>query len=106
MARAIANSPLVKCAMNGNDPNWGRIVSAAGLAGVAFDPDKCVLTLQGTAVFRAGRPLPFSAAGVSRALDAKEVVVDLDCRAGTADATVWTCDLSKDYVAINADYHT
>jgi glutamate N-acetyltransferase / amino-acid N-acetyltransferase len=106
MARAIANSPLVKCAMHGNDPNWGRIVSAAGLARVAFDPDKCVLTLQGTQVFRAGRPLQFSASSVSRALDAKEVTVDLDCRAGTGEANVWTCDLSKEYVAINADYHT
>jgi glutamate N-acetyltransferase/amino-acid N-acetyltransferase len=106
MARAIANSPLVKCAMHGNDPNWGRIVSAAGLAGVTFNPDKCALTLQGTTVFRAGRPLVFNANAVSRALDAKEVTVDLDCRAGTGSATVWTCDLSKQYVAINADYHT
>jgi glutamate N-acetyltransferase/amino-acid N-acetyltransferase len=106
MARAIANSPLVKCAMHGNDPNWGRIVSAAGLAGVAFDPEKCVLTLQGTAVFRGGRPLQFSAAAVSKSLDAREVIVDLDCRAGSGEATVWTCDLSKEYVAINADYHT
>ena len=106
MARAIANSPLVKCALHGNDPNWGRIVSAAGLAGVPFDPDQSALTLQGTAVFRAGRPLEFDAAKVSRALDAKEVTIDLDCRAGAGEATVWTCDLSKEYVAINADYHT
>ena len=106
MARAIANSPLVKCAMHGNDPNWGRIVSAAGLAGVPFDPDKCALTLQGTAVFRAGRPLPFDPERVSHALDAEEVIVDLDCRAGTGNATVWTCDLSEDYIKINADYHT
>ena len=106
IARAIANSPLVKCAMHGNDPNWGRIVSAAGLAGVPFDPDRCTLTLQGTQVFRGGVPLRFNAAAVSRALDAKEVLVDLDCHAGAADATVWTCDLSKQYVTINADYHT
>jgi glutamate N-acetyltransferase/amino-acid N-acetyltransferase len=106
MARAIANSPLVKCAMHGNDPNWGRIVSAAGLAGVPFDPDRCALTLQGTTVFRAGRPLAFDAAAVSEALGAKDVIVDLDCRGGSGKATVWTCDLSKEYVAINADYHT
>src|SRR5206468_10973124 len=55
MARAIANSPLVKCAMNGSDPNWGRIVSAAGYANVPFNPDRCALALQGTQVFRAGR---------------------------------------------------
>ena len=106
MARAIANSPLVKCAMHGNDPNWGRIVSAAGLAGVPFDPDKCALTLQGTAVFRAGRPLTFDPNSVSEAMKAAEVKVDLDCRAGKGSATIWTCDLSKEYVTINADYHT
>ena len=106
MARAIANSPLVKCAMNGNDPNWGRIVSAAGLCGAAFDPNKSTLTLQGTVVFRNGTPLPFDAAAVSESLKAAEVKVDLTCRLGKSDATVWTCDLSKDYVTINADYHT
>ena len=106
MARAIANSPLVKCAMNGNDPNWGRIVSAAGFAGAAFDPDKSTLTLQGTVVFKNGQPLPFDAAAVSASLKAPEVKVDLACRLGKSEATVWTCDLSKDYVTINADYHT
>lgn len=106
MARAIADSPLVKCAMHGNDPNWGRIVSAAGYAGVVFDPEKCVLTLQGTVVFRAGRPITFDPNVVSEALKAPEVKIDLDCRAGRGDATIWTCDLSKEYVTINADYHT
>ena len=106
IARAIANSPLVKSAMHGNDPNWGRLISAAGYAGVPFDPEKCVLTLQGTVVFRAGRPVPFNPAAVSKSLDAKEVTVDLDCRSGKSSATVWTCDLSKEYITINADYHT
>jgi glutamate N-acetyltransferase/amino-acid N-acetyltransferase len=106
MARAIANSPLVKCAMHGNDPNWGRIVSAAGLAGAPFDPDKCQLTLQRTLVFRAGRPIPFDPNGVSEAMKSPEVTIDLDCRAGKGSATIWTCDLSKEYVTINADYHT
>jgi glutamate N-acetyltransferase/amino-acid N-acetyltransferase len=106
MARAIANSPLVKCAMNGNDPNWGRIVSAAGFSGAEFDPGKCTLTLQGTTVFRNGQPVPFDDATVSASLNAKEVVAELVCRMGKAEATVWTCDLSKEYVTINADYHT
>ena len=106
MARAIANSPLVKCAMHGNDPNWGRIVSAAGLTGVPFNPDRAMLTLQGTVVFRNGQPLPFDDAKVSADLKAKEVTIDLACRLGKGDATVWTCDLSKEYVTINADYHT
>jgi len=106
MARAIADSPLVKCAMHGNDPNWGRIVSAAGMAGVPFDPQQAVLKLQGTAVFRRGAPVAFDAAKLSGALAAAEVSVDLDCAAGTGRAVFWTCDLSRDYVAINADYHT
>ena len=106
IARAIANSPLVKCAMNGNDPNWGRIVSAAGFAGVPFDPDRSTLKLQGTTVFRAGQPVPFDAAAASASLRAPEVVAELSCGLGKADATVWTCDLSKEYVTINADYHT
>src|SRR3712207_6697494 len=75
MARAIANSPLVKCAMHGNDPNWGRIVSAAGLAGVPFHPDRAALALQGTAVFRNGQPLPVDAAKLSAALAAPDVNV-------------------------------
>ena len=106
MARGIANSPLVKCAMNGNDPNWGRILVAAGLCGAAFDPDRAELSLQNTLVFRSGRPMPFNPSAVSRSLAAKKVVVDLNCRVGKSSATVWTCDLSKQYVTINADYHT
>ena len=106
MARAIANSPLVKCAMHGNDPNWGRIVSAAGMAGVPFAPDTCTLTLQGTVVFRNGQPVPFDDAKVSESLKAPEVTAELNCRLGKGQATCWTCDLSKDYVTINADYHT
>jgi glutamate N-acetyltransferase/amino-acid N-acetyltransferase len=73
---------------------------------VPFNPDKCALTLQGTVVFRAGRPVPFDAEDVSESLAAKEVALDLDCKVGSGDATVWTCDLSKDYVTINADYRT
>ena len=106
IARAIANSPLVKCAMHGNDPNWGRIVSAAGFAGVAFDGDSATCKLQGITVFRSGQPVPFDAAAASSALASKEVVCSLRCGNGKGSATVWTCDLSKDYVTINADYHT
>jgi glutamate N-acetyltransferase/amino-acid N-acetyltransferase len=106
IARTIANSPLVKCAMHGNDPNWGRIVSAAGYCGAAFDPAKCALKLQGTKVFAAGQPVRFNPTGVSKSLTAKEVIVELSCGIGSSAATVWTCDLSKDYVTINADYHT
>jgi glutamate N-acetyltransferase/amino-acid N-acetyltransferase len=106
IARAIANSPLVKCAMHGNDPNWGRIVSAAGLCGAAFDPNKSELKLQGTTVFKSGHPIPFSAALVSQSLKSPQAIVDLKCGLGKSSATVWTCDLSKEYVTINAEYHT
>ncbi len=106
IARAIANSPLVKCAMHGNDPNWGRIVSAAGLCDAAFDPDKSALKLQGTVVFSKGRPLAFDAAKLSQALHAADVRVEISCGIGKAEATVWTCDLSREYITINADYHT
>ena len=106
IARSIADSPLVKCAMHGNDPNWGRIVSAAGMCGAAFDPSKATLKLQSAAVYRSGRPVPFDAAAVSQALAAKEVTAELSCGLGKGEATVWTCDFSREYVAINADYHT
>ena len=106
IARSIANSPLVKCAMHGSDPNWGRIVSAAGLCGVPFNADKSKLILQGTTVFRSGRPVTFDAATVNAALGGKEVTVHLSCGSGAGDATVWTCDLSREYIKINADYHT
>jgi glutamate N-acetyltransferase/amino-acid N-acetyltransferase len=106
IARAIANSPLVKCAMHGSDPNWGRIVSAAGLAGVPFNPDRCTLRLQGTLVFKDGRPVPFDDAKVSASMNAPEVKILVDCRTGSGTGRCLTCDLSKDYVTINADYHT
>src|SRR2546421_10853869 len=106
MARAIANSPLVKCAMNGNDPNWGRIVSAAGMTNAKFEPNKAHLTLQGATVFTRGRPAEFEREALSAALTFHEVQVVLTCNLGKHEATCWTCDLSKDYVTINADYHT
>ena len=106
IARAIANSPLVKCAMNGNDPNWGRIVSAAGMTNAKFEPNKAHLTLQGATVFTRGRPAEFEREALSAALTFHEVQVVLTCNLGKHEATCWTCDLSKDYVTINADYHT
>ena len=106
IARTIANSPLVKCAMNGNDPNWGRIISAAGYAGAAFDAEKSELKLQGVPVFRRGQPVAFNVELVSHSLHDPEVHVHLSCGLGKSRATCWTCDLSKEYVTINADYHT
>jgi glutamate N-acetyltransferase/amino-acid N-acetyltransferase len=106
IARSIANSPLVKCAVNGNDPNWGRILCSAGMTPEPFDPAKAVCKLQGAVVFKAGQPAAFDAAKISAAMKSDKVTIDLDCRLGKGRSTVWTCDLSKEYVTINADYHT
>jgi glutamate N-acetyltransferase/amino-acid N-acetyltransferase len=106
IARSVANSPLVKTAMHGNDPNWGRVLCAAGMTDQPFDPAKAVLSLQDTLVFRHGQPVSFDAARVSQAMKAPEVRVRLNCRIGKGSATCWTCDLSREYITINADYHT
>jgi glutamate N-acetyltransferase / amino-acid N-acetyltransferase len=106
IARAVANSPLVKTAMHGNDPNWGRIVSAAGYSGAPFNPERSTLILQEVPVFRLGLPVKFNRGKLSQSLAAKEVRVELRCGQGHGAASVWTCDLSKDYITINADYHT
>jgi glutamate N-acetyltransferase/amino-acid N-acetyltransferase len=106
IAKAIADSPLVKCAMNGNDPNWGRIISAAGYADAKFEAAKAHLTLQGATVFSRGRPVEFERESLSAALTFHEVNVELTCNLGTHEAVCWTCDLSHEYVTINADYHT
>ena len=106
IARAIADSPLVKCAMNGNDPNWGRIISAAGYADAKFEAAKAHLTLQGATVFSRGRPVEFERESLSAALTFHEVNIELTCNLGTHEAVCWTCDLSHEYITINADYHT
>lgn len=105
-ARAITRSNLVKAAMYGNDPNWGRILCAAGYSGAGLDPTRARLTLQGIPLYADGLPLPFDAAAASAALHAPEVIVQLDLGVGDSAATAWGCDLSPEYVHINADYTT
>jgi len=104
VAFTIANSALVKTAIFGEDPNWGRILAAAGRAGVKFDPAQAELTLCGLPLFRAGTPLAFDRSDAHKRLTAREVSCVLDLHQGPLAATVWTCDLSKDYVEINAHY--
>ncbi len=107
VAKTIANSPLVKTALFGNDPNWGRILAAAGRAGVAFDPERVEIALAGTTVYRSGMPTDFNGYVVSEAMKAKEVQILVDFGQPDGEtATVWTCDFSYDYVKINAEYHT
>ncbi|HXH61080.1 MAG TPA: bifunctional ornithine acetyltransferase/N-acetylglutamate synthase [Fimbriimonadaceae bacterium] len=108
-ALAIANSPLVKTAMFGCDPNWGRIIAAAGRSGVQFDPAKARLTIwsgdEPHVLFEAGAPAPFDPVRASTALRSDEIVIDLALGEG-GSATVYTCDLGYGYVRINAEYHT
>jgi len=107
MARAIANSPLVKTAVAGADPNWGRILSAAGNAGVAFDPLKTDIHLQGVLVCRGGLAAPFSEPELKTKLDAAECEIRVTVRSkGKGSARFWTCDLTEGYIRINASYRT
>ena len=107
LARAIANSLLVKTAIAGSDPNWGRILSAAGNAGVALDPSKVDIDLQDVPVCRAGLAADFSEADLKKKLDETEcrIRVVLHGR-GAGSARFWTCDLTEKYIEINASYRT
>ena len=110
VADRIACSPLVKTAIHGGDPNWGRILAAAGTSGVAFEPARLRLSLgppeAAVKVVEGGLPLIFDEGAASAALRRDPAVVSLDLGRGTATATVWTCDLSAEYVAVNAHYTT
>jgi glutamate N-acetyltransferase / amino-acid N-acetyltransferase len=104
-AKAIASSSLVKSAVHGRDPNWGRIVSAIGQSGVVADIDNLRVRLQGVEVFH-GTSQPFDEAAISAAMHGPEVVVEIDLAAGEESARAWGCDLTADYVRINAEYRT
>jgi glutamate N-acetyltransferase/amino-acid N-acetyltransferase len=106
LARTITTSPLVKTAVAGCDPNWGRILVAAGRAGAALEEPKTSLRLQGETLFERGDGLPFDEAAVSRKLNSPEVRIELDLGLGSGAATAWGCDLTVDYVHVNADYRT
>jgi len=106
IAKAVANSPLVKTAVFGNDPNWGRICCAAGYAGVAFDVNAFSLKLQGKTVMRNGLPARFDRDALKEALKKKDVRIQIRVGSGKGRAEVWTCDLTYDYIKINADYTT
>jgi glutamate N-acetyltransferase/amino-acid N-acetyltransferase len=105
-AKAVANSMLVKTALFGQDPNWGRVVSAVGGSGVQLDPDRIAVSFAGITVLQNGQPIPFDLAAMKKALAEKEIPVRMSLAAGAASATVFSCDLTYDYVKINAEYHT
>ncbi len=107
IARSIANSPLVKTAIAGSDPNWGRILAAAGYSGVAFDPARVDVFLQGTRVCRGGLAAPLDEAALKQALDSADVEIRFVIRGGGAGKAIfWTCDLTHGYIDINASYRT
>ena len=106
IALSIANSPLVKTAIFGRDPNWGRIAMAAGKAGVAFDAQKLSFSLGEVELFRNGEPVPFNQKTAEQQLENENVFIRLELGEGSANWTAWTCDFSYDYVKINAEYHT
>jgi glutamate N-acetyltransferase/amino-acid N-acetyltransferase len=106
IARTIANSPLVKTAFAGADPNWGRILAAAGRAGVRFDFERVDIRLAGILVCRRGGEHPFSERVAHKKMLAKYVPIVVELHAGRGRATIWTCDFTGEYVHINASYRT
>lgn len=107
IARAIANSPLVKTAVAGSDPNWGRILSAAGNAGVEFDPSNVDIDLQGVPVCRAGLAADFPEPELKQKLDEPDCLIHFQIQGrGKGEAQFWTCDLTEKYIEINASYRT
>jgi len=106
VARTIITSPLVKSAIHGNDPNWGRIVAAAGRSGVPVEEGKMELAIGGRTLFRQGLPVPFAEKELVAILDRGEVFIDLNLDLGSESAMAWGCDLSEEYVTINSEYTT
>ena len=106
-ARAIANSPLVKTAIHGADPNWGRLIAVAGRAGVDFSLEGARVTIGGTVLFEDGTPFDERASEASRHLQHSDIEIAVDLgTGGNGTARMWTCDLSAEYVRINAEYRT
>ena len=103
----MANSPLVKTALHGADPNWGRIVSAAGYASVPFDPNGVTLRLNGVPALREGRPVEFDGKPVSTSIrDNRDTLHPTRFQRRHGSRRFWTADLTAEYVRLNADYHT
>ncbi|OHB58936.1 MAG: bifunctional ornithine acetyltransferase/N-acetylglutamate synthase [Planctomycetes bacterium RBG_13_44_8b] len=105
-ARAIADYALVKCAIHGNDPNWGRIICAVGSCGVKLNPKKLACSIGNITVFKNGRPVKFDPKKASKIISQKEHTITVNVGAGKFSDFCYGCDLSAEYVKINADYHT
>ena len=103
---SVANSSLVKTAVFGRDPNWGRILCAVGYAGVDIDPEAVGVALCGTTIYKAGAGAAFDQEQLTAAMGDADIPIDIDLGQGSAQAEIFTCDLSYDYVRINAEYTT
>jgi glutamate N-acetyltransferase/amino-acid N-acetyltransferase len=106
LAKSVANSPLFKCAVHGGDPNWGRIAAALGKSDAKIDPQKLTIGIGGVTIFARGTGKKFDLKKVAAHLAGSEVKVTCDIGLGKGQFTALTCDLSREYIAINADYHT
>lgn len=106
MAKEVVGSSLVKTAIFGEDPNWGRIICAMGYSEVSLNPDTVSIDIGPVAVFKAGMPIDFDVAMVQEYLTGKEIKIMIQLNQGDKTGTAWGCDLSYDYVKINALYHT
>jgi glutamate N-acetyltransferase/amino-acid N-acetyltransferase len=106
IGKSIATSSLVKTALFGEDANWGRILAAAGYSGVSFQPEKVHIYLGDLPVCAGGTGLVFDEAAAKEILTRKDLLITVDMGCGAAEASVWTCDLSYDYVKINGSYRT
>jgi len=107
IAKSIANSPLVKTAVAGEDPNWGRIVAAVGKAGEAADRDRLAIWLGDILVAKDGEVAPgYREKQGAVYMKSPEIAITVDVGVGKETATIWTCDLTQDYIAINADYRS
>ena len=105
-ARAVANSPLVKTAIAGRDCNWGRIAMALGKSGAEFDQENVAIDIMGIPVCRDGLTVPFDEDEAKRRFEAGEIIISADLGAGVGSATIWTCDLTHEYIHINGDYRS
>ena len=103
---AVANSNLVKTAVFGRDPNWGRILCAVGYSGVELDPDRVEVKLCGSAIYSGGAGLDGEAEELARAMEADEIPIEIDLSTGSSTAEIFTCDLTDEYVRLNAEYTT
>ena len=103
---SVANSPLVKTAFFGEDPNWGRVICAVGYAGVPMNPNHTTVKFGGIPVYADGMGVSYDADALRAVMTAHDIVVEIDLKDGTEEAKVWTCDFSYEYVKINGEYHT